>query len=587
MGFLVSGSAAAAMKFRDNSVLFNYGVSRIWIPPRGLVYSFFVHVIIFFALAFFAPLERLLFPVYLQTPILLMGQNHEVLVLPNLGGGSEGSNGGHAGSGGAPKRLTSGKSGGGRPAGMVYQGPQPIVSNPRKPDNLVQTIQQPDFVNPPKLPFPIPAPNLMLMAARPAMPVLEKPPIPPPPPTMALQSKRLQQAANPQAIAIAPQAPPPPQIDPPKLALPPAGINDVVTRPTPTAPTLAAKAVPAPAQTHNTESSGTDERNLLVINAINLPINGRPLNIPPAEASGSFTVVPDASGLSSGAAGDTAGIGHGDGANGGLGGGTFGGAGGGHGGTGTGSGSGNGPGAGTGTGTGNGTGTGPGPGTGTGSGPGKGGAGNGNGSGTGQGSGTGPGSGPGVGPGSGPFRDVGIRGGGTATGVLGGGTAAPSVPSNPARHYGYGMTVIASGASGGGLRDFGVFRNEAVFTVYLAPDPQTGGPQWALQYASQVPASPSQPHGILTPPYPLSRQSPRFPTDVVIRNAGRVMVIYAVINASGKLESVRILQSPNPLLNQPLMDAMAEWVFKPAEFNGQAVGVRILLGVPLATAAPF
>jgi len=35
------------------------------------------------------------------------------------------------------------------------------------------------------------------------------------------------------------------------------------------------------------------------------------------------------------------------------------------------------------------------------------------------------------------------------------------------------------------------------------------------------------------------------------------------------------------------MDAMAEWVFKPAEFNGQAVGVRILLGVPLATAAPF
>jgi TonB family protein len=149
------------------------------------------------------------------------------------------------------------------------------------------------------------------------------------------------------------------------------------------------------------------------------------------------------------------------------------------------------------------------------------------------------------------------------------------------------MTIIASGSSGGGLRDFGVFRNEAVYTVYLAPDPQNGGPQWVLQYASQVPTIPSQPQGVLTPPYPLSRRSPRFPTDVVIRNAGRVMVIYAVINASGKLEGARILQSPNPLLNQPLMEALTDWVFKPAEFNGQTVGVRVLLGIPLATAAPF
>jgi TonB-like protein len=585
----VSRQVEPRVKFRDNSLLFNYGVARVWVPPRGLIYSFFIHVIVFFSLAFSAPLEQLLFPVHVQTPAQLMATNHEVLVLPDLGGGSEGSNGGHAGSGGAPKRLNSGKSGGGRPAGMVYQGPQPIVSNPPKPDNLVQTIRQPDLASPPKLPFPIPAPNVMLLASRPVMPVLEKPPVPPPPSTTALQPKMLQPAFHPQAlppqvIAIAPQPPRPPQMDPPKLALPASAIDPVLAHPTTAKPTLAAKAVSAPAQTHNTESSGTDQRNLLVINAINLPINGRPLNIPPAEASGSFAVVADARGLSSGAAGDTAGIGHGDGANGGSGRGIGSGSGG-NGGTGTGGGTGNGPGAGVGTGTGNGTGSGTG--TGTGSGPGKGGAGNGNGSGTGHGTGTGPGSGPGVGPGAGPFRDVGIRGGGSATGVLAGGAASPSIPSNPARQYGYGMTIVASGASGGGLRDFGVFRNEAVYTVFLPADPETRGPQWVLQYASTGAVTPSQSHGILTPPYPLSRRTPHFPTEVVLRNAGRQMVIYAVINPSGKLESARILESPNPLLNQPLMDAIAEWFFKPAEFNGQPVGVRILLGVPLAPAMPF
>src|SRR5438105_681703 len=188
------------MKLGERAMLFSYGVSSVWVPPRGLGYSFFIHVIVLVVLAFSGELEHLLFPVQVHTLPQLMATNHEVLILPDLGGGSEGRDGGHAGSGDAPKRANSGKSGGGRPAGMVYQGPQPMVSNPRNPDNLVQTVQQPDLVKPPKLTFPLPVQNLMLLAARPAMPVLEKQPIAPPPSTMELQSRMLQAALQPQAL---------------------------------------------------------------------------------------------------------------------------------------------------------------------------------------------------------------------------------------------------------------------------------------------------------------------------------------------------------------------------------------------------
>ncbi len=571
----------SSIRNRTNSVLFSYGLTRVWAPPLGLYYSFGIHAVIFLLLAFSAPLDRLLFPIHVQIPPELATTDHEILVLPNLGGGSEGNDGGHAGSGGAPHDGTQGSSGGSLRAGVVYHGRQPIVSNPDKPDNFVQTIRQPDLVSPPKLPFPIPVPNMVLMAARPAIPVLAKSPVPPPPPTASLQSVRTNQAL--QGMAIAPQAPPPPRLDPPKLTLPPSGVDAVVTHPTATMPVLAVKSAPVAASPHTVESNGTDERNLLVINGIDLPINSRPI-IPAGEASGAFTVIAAAAGAAHSS--DTVGVGTGTtgSGTGNSGTGNSVGPGAGSGGNGTGSGTGTGPGSGTGSGTGNGTGIGTGPGTGTGTG--TGGSGNSSGSGTGHGKGNGPGTGSGAGPGSGPFRDITIVGGSSATGLAKTGGGA-SIPSNAARQYSYGMSIVASGASGGGLRDFGVFRNEVVYTVYLPADPQTRGPQWVLQYASTAPVGESVPRGVLTPPYPVSRENARFPSDIALRNAGRLIVMYGVINASGKLENAKIMDSPNPLLNTPLLDATANWVFKPAEFNGQPVAVRILLGIPITSSMPF
>ena len=356
-------------------------------------------------------------------------------------------------------------------------------------------------------------------------------------------------------------------------------------------------------------AGGSDDRNLLVLSPTPGP-PGSEGNLPFGEARGQFAMGPNPNlrgvpglppGRSDGIDGgtgtgpsDSKGSGKGGLGSGGSGsgeGGTSQGEGGGGGGTGTGTGpgtgSGVGPGAGTGSGTGTGTGKGPGvdgtggggkgpgAGTGVGSGPGQG-------SGVGSGSGTGSGFGSGSGSGSNPFPGIYVAG------VVGSREDAQgqksgnhlSVPASPKTTYG--MTIVSTAASGGGLRDFGIFRNELVSTVYIEmTHSPTPAPSWTLQYAL-LRRSPDLSPDQLIGPFPIDKEKPQFPAEVVARNLGRLIVVYAEISIEGKVSNTRIIQSPNPLLNPPLLEALAKWAFRPAEVGGQPVAVKALLGVPLS-----
>lgn len=143
------------------------------------------------------------------------------------------------------------------------------------------------------------------------------------------------------------------------------------------------------------------------------------------------------------------------------------------------------------------------------------------------------------------------------------------------------MTVVATSESGGGLRDYGIFRNETVYTVYIemthSPEP---APSWILQFAPE--AAPGDPHGEVTAPFPKEKPHPKFPPEIVARNEGRLIVVTCLIDAEGKVEKPRIIQSPNPLLNPPLLEALTQWVFQPAVADGKPVAVRALFGIPLS-----
>jgi TonB family protein len=68
---------------------------------------------------------------------------------------------------------------------------------------------------------------------------------------------------------------------------------------------------------------------------------------------------------------------------------------------------------------------------------------------------------------------------------------------------------------------------------------------------------------------------------VARRDREGMIVVFGVISSQGKFENLRIMQSPQPGLNQLLLDSLSKWAFRPAEIDGSHVRVKVLLGVPV------
>ena len=413
----------------------------------------------------------------------------------------------------------------------------------------IQTILQPSLPNPPLFHQYLPLPNIV------------RPEEPPKQPAVVVKSERPVVRAAEKSVQA-------PRITLPSGANP--AVPDLVADATPIAkPTLARPEVT------NVPVTQRDQKSLLVLNAIPGPAETK-AKFPLAESRSVFAITPGegtiiaepaAGAKVGGSSSSTAGSGSkvdvatGDALADGAGGGN--GTGSGAAGTGTGSGhSGNGAGNGLNTAdAGMGTGRGVGTGSCTGTGPGNS-----------AGSGTGAGSAPG----SGGFPGITIRGGQYGNNPA---TSVHAVVTT--RTHTYNMTVVSTASSGGGLPDFGVFNNETVYTVYLdmRAGPDDPAPSWTLQYAPlQHRANGAGP---LKPPYVLLKEIPQLPAAVALKCAHKLIVASAVMNEDGKLEEITLKQTPDNQIIAPLVEALSNWMFKPAEMDGQKVPLKILLGIRL------
>jgi hypothetical protein len=590
------------------------------LPLRGLLYSLILHEIAIGAMIFIPPVLGPRHPNWPEEHWEATMIPKGVLYLPQIGGGSEGS---------SPKKVSHKSSGPKAPAavasrpGPTFAGNQEIVSNPPNPTNHIQTILQPDLPKPPELKGFVPLPNMVFLAKAlppppPPRPVEKPKPVPeavqPPPPKPVEAPKPVETPPPVHKTPFVPQVPkitltgtkpveaphltlpetpvtPANQIlshaAPPPAPAPPPAEEVTESKPAPPAKASEAKAPliesrlarePAPRQPEALPAGeALSAHNLLVLSPVPSRSNVH-ASVPKGEARGQFAISrhpaqdqsPQGAGAGTGDnAAKMAGIRSSSAS---AGGGATGNSG---------SGSGNG-GGGKGSGTGSGVG---GAEASEGSGGGRGGEGGGEGSGPGIGHGTGSGhgtgTGAGAGPGAGPFAGMTIQGAeGPAGGISISGASNPSDENQGGGSYG--MTIVTTGNSGGGVGDFGIFSDEAVFTVYLNPaetadDP---APPWPLQYALLNPGSAALQD--LLPPVALKKRMPQWPQDLSRRYEGQQIVLYAVINAEGKLGHFKVLQSPNSQLSEALLASLEQWVFRPATMNGRPVAVKVVLGVPLS-----
>jgi hypothetical protein len=152
--------------------------------------------------------------------------------------------------------------------------------------------------------------------------------------------------------------------------------------------------------------------------------------------------------------------------------------------------------------------------------------------------------------------------------------------------------IISTETSGGGLPRFGVFPNQQIYTVYLDMRRTNGdpAPSWIFEYAvlpgtsvqpnAASPPAPAQDRFVL--PFPVMKEQPALPADVVRRHLRQLVVVYGIINIDGKIEQMSVKQSPDAVLNEGVLAALAKWVFRPAQLDGETVPVKVLLGIPLA-----
>ncbi len=531
--------------------IFSTDLGSAPLPSRGLFYSVLVHVF-FLVATLFVPWSYWFPPephIYSARSI----EAHEVLLLPNLE--PMASDNAKAPKSSNRKRDKAPRDESPAPSseakaihGMVYQGPQVIISNPPHPDNFVQTIRRPDIAAL-KLPAPLALPPMVSIAS--ASPVFV-----PPAPQVVPENRPVEKVAV-QPITLPQQQP---KVEVPKLAIPAAApadalrnvVNATATSPM---PTLAHRALIV--------TSGNAARNILIVNAIPAP-DMKFSALPPGELNGAFAVSPAGTATNVVAGGGTTTVGA----------------------PGMGNGSNSAEAknkAGSGTGDGKTARADVGPHSGAGNGS----AGGGNSSGAGghgRGSGSEAGAGSGTGHGTNPFPSITIQGG-SGVSVRG----RPQQPATAKAQASYGITFMASGSSGGGFKDYGVFRDETSYTVYVdMADTGINGANWTLQYALDTHSAPKPSddppplaHGLLAPPYAKLKSLPHFSSEAARRSRGGMIVVFGVISAEGKFEDLRIIQSLDAGLDQLLLASLRKWTFQPAEIDGAQVAVKILLGVPV------
>ena len=541
-------------------------VDRGYLPGRALFLSAVVHelaIVAIFLLAF--TLSRTRLPKHLEVSQLIDFRDSKGIVyLPVLGGGEEGN--GHAG--GAPgvaHKTPSSPAPSRSSKGVTFPGPQPILSNPPNPTNQNQTVLHPSPEKPTVLKQFVPLPNIVKMG-RSALPL---------PKNLLAERTDMPELNVPPAPKV---------IEQPKLELPAtAAVPEPIRPAAETKRAAAPKAMQAPkVKTLPTEGADLDT----IVSLSPTPTMLEPtLKLPDGEARGRFAVSPEANVTTEKSPGSTpvgadtaAAIGHQPEA----------------------------PSGnlvseirtGSGTGLGGLTITGGGGGVGTGAsadkGSGKGGTGtaSAHGSGTGVGLGTGPGttsaSGSGAGSGSGKGSLPGLTIQGTS-GAYGNGAAVVKshvdgikLPSQMA----YGMTVVSLASSGGGLPDVGAFSDEKVYTVYvdMRATPEDPAPSYTLQYALLQPpagADSASPQVGLTPPYPVKKEIPEMNAELIRRYIRRLVIVYATMGTDGKLQKLSVRESPDVRFNRPILAALNQWRFRPAQLNGQPVALKVLVGIPI------
>ncbi len=87
-------------------------------------------------------------------------------------------------------------------------------------------------------------------------------------------------------------------------------------------------------------------------------------------------------------------------------------------------------------------------------------------------------------------------------------------------------------------------------------------------------------------PEPMRKVDPKYPPAYMSARVQGDVILYAIIRRDGSVDSIEVVKSLDPLLDQNAMEALARWKFRAAQREGRAVELAAIVTIPFRATAP-
>ena len=109
------------------------------------------------------------------------------------------------------------------------------------------------------------------------------------------------------------------------------------------------------------------------------------------------------------------------------------------------------------------------------------------------------------------------------------------------------------------------------------PNLNSAGGSWVIRFAELKGGTIK---GDLTAPSAIQKVDPAYPIELMRKNVGGTVSLYAVIHSDGSVGDVRVLRGVDERLDQYASAALSRWRFLPATKNGSPIAIEAVVLIP-------
>ncbi len=152
-------------------------------------------------------------------------------------------------------------------------------------------------------------------------------------------------------------------------------------------------------------------------------------------------------------------------------------------------------------------------------------------------------------------------------------TDEPTMKTSPPN-----FAILAPGA-----KPEAIFARRRVYSMNVnMPNLNSATGSWIMNFAEMRISAPGAANasGEIAEPSPLHKVDPKYPPTLIADHVEGEVILYAVIRSDGSVDSIQVVRGIDPQLDANSMHALAQWKFRPAERNGEAVDLETIVHIP-------